>query len=295
MVHRGWLLALLVVAGGVALFAAIDGSEPEDSADIDVGITLREVTAEPSTYYGRSVIVSGKVAELAPDDVEAGGDRGGERVPVAAFTVGAELDEQLLVLSEPGGSFDRVRRGAPVQVEGVLYEFGGAALRERVGRPGRFQSEWFADWRGEPALVASSVDRTPPRRGGRAGGFAAASRCSRMIEWFEDVVSSSPWTYPVEAAFVALDGFFPVVPGETVIISAAVLASGGDLVIWLVALAAFAGALAGDNVSYMLGATAGRPAARRLFTGERSKTMLGLRTSEADHRSYRDEAEQMLR
>lgn len=96
-----------------------------------------------------------------------------------------------------------------------------------------------------------------------------------MVEWFRDVVSDSALTYPVEAAFVAVDGFFPVVPGETVVITAALLASGGELVVWLVLLAAFAGAFAGDNVSYGFGAKIGRPAARRLFRGDRSTKMLG--------------------
>lgn len=96
-----------------------------------------------------------------------------------------------------------------------------------------------------------------------------------MLEWFRDLVSASAWTYLIEAGFVAVDAFFPVVPGETVVITAAVVAAGGDLVIWLVLLAAFLGALAGDNVSYALGANVGRPAARRLFKGDRSKRMLG--------------------
>lgn len=96
-----------------------------------------------------------------------------------------------------------------------------------------------------------------------------------MVEWFKDVVSESAWTYLVEAAFVAVDGFFPVVPGETVVITAAVIASGDGLVIWFVALAAFVGAVVGDNVSYLIGVKIGRPAARRFFRGDRSRTMLG--------------------
>lgn len=96
-----------------------------------------------------------------------------------------------------------------------------------------------------------------------------------MLEWFTRLATGTALTYLVEAAFVSVDGFFPVVPGETVVITGAVLAVGGDLVIWLVLLAAFIGAVVGDNVSYLLGARVGQPAARRLFRGERSKRVLG--------------------
>jgi membrane-associated protein len=96
-----------------------------------------------------------------------------------------------------------------------------------------------------------------------------------MLDSLTNVVSSSAWTYPIAAGMVAVDGFFPVVPGETVVITAAVAASDGDLIVWLVLTAAFVGAFAGDNVPYWLGTRLGRVAARRLFTGDRSKRMLG--------------------
>lgn len=96
-----------------------------------------------------------------------------------------------------------------------------------------------------------------------------------MLDWFRELVSGNALTYPIEAAFVAVDGFFPVVPGESVVITAAVFASGGELVVWLVLLAAALGAFAGDNVSYALGANVGRPAAGRLFRGDRSLKLLG--------------------
>lgn len=96
-----------------------------------------------------------------------------------------------------------------------------------------------------------------------------------MLASLTHVVSSSVWTYPVVVGVVALDGFCPILPGETVVITAAVAAANGDLVVWLVLLSAFAGAFAGDNVSYWLGTKLGRVAARRLFTGERPKRMLG--------------------
>ncbi len=44
-----------------------------------------------------------------------------------------------------------------------------------------------------------------------------------------DVISSSPWTYGVVFLFAFLDVVFPIVPSETSVITAAVLAATGDL------------------------------------------------------------------
>jgi membrane protein DedA with SNARE-associated domain len=96
-----------------------------------------------------------------------------------------------------------------------------------------------------------------------------------MFDWLTNAVSGALWTYPVVAGVVAIDAFLPIVPGETVVITAAIVAADGDLSVWLVLLAAFVGAFAGDNVSYGLGTRLGRAAARRLFAGERSARMLG--------------------
>ncbi|RKN48240.1 DedA family protein [Micromonospora endolithica] len=64
---------------------------------------------------------------------------------------------------------------------------------------------------------------------------------------------ASPWVYLLIFGLTALDAFFPVVPGEAAVITAAVLATGGnpDLV-WVIAAAAV-GALAGDHISYAIG------------------------------------------
>lgn len=44
--------------------------------------------------------------------------------------------------------------------------------------------------------------------------------------------------------FVWLDAWFPVVPGESLVITGAVLAAQRELSIWLIALAGLAGAIA---------------------------------------------------
>ncbi len=95
-----------------------------------------------------------------------------------------------------------------------------------------------------------------------------------MFDWLTQFVTASASTYLIVLAIVAVDGFFPLVPGETAVITAAILAADHKLSIWLVVLAAALGALAGDNFSYLLGDQTGERAARRLFRGEKSRDRL---------------------
>ena len=61
---------------------------------------------------------------------------------------------------------------------------------------------------------------------------------------------------------VAGDGIFPVLPGETAIVAAAVLAANGDLNLPLVILAGAAGAVLGDSCAYWIGRAGGGPIKR---------------------------------
>jgi membrane-associated protein len=61
---------------------------------------------------------------------------------------------------------------------------------------------------------------------------------------------------------VAGDGVFPVLPGETAIVAAAVLAANGDLSLPLVILAGAAGAVLGDSCAYWIGRGGGGPIKR---------------------------------
>ena len=92
-----------------------------------------------------------------------------------------------------------------------------------------------------------------------------------MFDSIVNAVSGSPWTYGVIFGVAALDAFFPLVPSETTVIAAGVLASSGDLRIELILPAAAAGAVVGDNVSFWVGRTLGERIAGRLFTGKRRK------------------------
>lgn len=64
---------------------------------------------------------------------------------------------------------------------------------------------------------------------------------------------ATPWIYVVVLAVAALDGFFPVVPSESIVITAGVFAAHGEPnLLGLIAVAA-AGAFVGDHTSYLIG------------------------------------------
>ena len=94
-----------------------------------------------------------------------------------------------------------------------------------------------------------------------------------MFDQFVDWVSGSKWSYAAIFAVSAIDAFFPLVPSETSVIAAGVLAASGDLVLPLVILVAAGGAILGDNISYFIGRTVGHRIAARFFSGERRKRL----------------------
>ena len=92
-----------------------------------------------------------------------------------------------------------------------------------------------------------------------------------MFESLTEYVSGSPWTYVFLFGVSALDVIIPLVPSETSVILAGVLASTGDLVLVLVILFAAGGAIVGDNISYWIGRKVGHRIVDRFFKGERRK------------------------
>jgi membrane-associated protein len=84
---------------------------------------------------------------------------------------------------------------------------------------------------------------------------------AQMVDW----VSGSNWSYAAIFGVAVIDAFFPVVPSETMVIVAGTLAGAGDLNVFLVILAAWGGAVVGDNISYGIGKWAGERTVRRLF------------------------------
>ena len=92
-----------------------------------------------------------------------------------------------------------------------------------------------------------------------------------MFDSLANAVSGSPWTYLLIVAICAGDALLPLFPSETVVITAAVLASRGRLNIGLVAASAAAGALLGDNSAYWLGRSGLRRLTERLMGSEKNQ------------------------
>lgn len=105
-------------------------------------------------------------------------------------------------------------------------------------------------------------------------GGAGSGYPTDVSDWLTQQVSESAVTYLVVFAAPALDVLFPLIPSETIVITAAVLAAQGDLLIVGIVPAVAVGAFLGDNVAYWLGRGVGDPVARRLFRGEKGKRRL---------------------
>jgi membrane-associated protein len=95
-----------------------------------------------------------------------------------------------------------------------------------------------------------------------------------VFHWLTQEVGQSAVTYPVVFAVAGLDVLLPLIPSETVVITASVLAAQGDLFIWLIVPLVALGAIVGDNLCYLLGRAIGDPVADRLFKGEKGEARL---------------------
>ncbi|WP_350276508.1 DedA family protein [Kribbella sp. HUAS MG21] len=80
---------------------------------------------------------------------------------------------------------------------------------------------------------------------------------SDAILQFAHELMSSWWIYLALWGFAALDGFFPAVPSETLVVTAGVFAASGEPNLYAVIVVAALGAFLGDHVSYLLGRGAG--------------------------------------
>ena len=93
-----------------------------------------------------------------------------------------------------------------------------------------------------------------------------------MFNQFTHLVSNaSGWAYAVVFLLALLDAILPVVPSETAVITAGVLAAAGHLSLPLIVTFAAVGALAGDNIAYFIGWRFGDAVASRFFGGEKGR------------------------
>ncbi len=95
-----------------------------------------------------------------------------------------------------------------------------------------------------------------------------------IFDQLRNDVSGNPATYALIFAAAGGDVLFPVIPSETIVIAASVLAAQGHLVIALIVVAAAVGAFLGDNTAYWLGRRIGEPAVERLFRGDKARERL---------------------
>jgi membrane-associated protein len=105
-----------------------------------------------------------------------------------------------------------------------------------------------------------------------------------VFESIADALSGSNWSYVIVFAIAALDAFFPVVPSETVAITAGVLASAGDMEVLPSMLAAASGAFVGDNISFGIGHFLGEHTVKRWFSGEKAQRRLAWAEGQLEER-----------
>jgi membrane-associated protein len=92
-----------------------------------------------------------------------------------------------------------------------------------------------------------------------------------MFNQLTNLVSdASGWAYLVVFVLSFLDVMLPIVPSETSVITAGVVAAAGGLELWLIVAGAAGGAFLGDNVVYLVGRRFGDRARRRFFSGEKA-------------------------
>ena len=83
--------------------------------------------------------------------------------------------------------------------------------------------------------------------------------------------NASGWAYLIVALLAYFDALVPVVPSETSVITAGVVASAGELNLPLIVGAAASGAFLGDNTAYFIGRRFGARINERFFSGEKAR------------------------
>ncbi|MFE4079745.1 DedA family protein [Paenarthrobacter sp. YIM B13468] len=76
----------------------------------------------------------------------------------------------------------------------------------------------------------------------------------QAINDFILAAAQQPWVLFLVLACCLIDGFFPPIPSESVVVGlGAVSGSGGSPNVWLLAVVAALGAFSGDNIAYLIG------------------------------------------
>lgn len=95
-----------------------------------------------------------------------------------------------------------------------------------------------------------------------------------MLEQWALDLAASPWVFAVLFGFATMDGFFPPVPSESLVIALSSLStSTGTPVLWPVVAIAALGAFTGDQVAFQIG-RAVHVRRLRAFRGRRGQALL---------------------
>jgi len=106
-----------------------------------------------------------------------------------------------------------------------------------------------------------------------------------MFDQFTHLVAqASGWAYVIVLLFAVIDALLPVVPSETAVITAGVVAAGGDLFLPLVIASAAIGAFLGDNLAYSIGYRYGSRARDRFFHGGKARRRIDWAKRQLGHR-----------
>jgi membrane-associated protein len=106
-----------------------------------------------------------------------------------------------------------------------------------------------------------------------------------MFTHFTQLVSSaSGWAYAIVFLLALLDAFVPVVPSETAVITAGVVAAGGGLSLPLIVVVGACGAFAGDNISYLIGREFGSGVVDRFFGSGKGRSRIDWAKRQLDER-----------
>ncbi|MDP8949153.1 MAG: hypothetical protein M3N00_02765 [Actinomycetota bacterium] len=151
-----WVLGpIVVVVTAMALLALLRVGDP---AGPEAGVTLDEITEDPSRFFGETVTVEGGVAEvLGPRSFLIS-----ERLSAGDLLVVSPVP-----LSEVGGqrggdplSDDEMSEDELVQVTGEVVRFDIAGAEQRIGED--LDGEALDAYVGTPAIIADSISLRPP-------------------------------------------------------------------------------------------------------------------------------------
>jgi membrane-associated protein len=91
-----------------------------------------------------------------------------------------------------------------------------------------------------------------------------------LVDWVQHL-AGTPWAFILLYLFITIDGFFPPVPSETLVIGLASLAaSTGSPNVWVLTAVSAAGAFTGDQAAYSIGQYANLRS-RRFMRGARQQ------------------------